>query len=278
VKANKTLLIVDDEVNILKSIRRLLIDTEFNVITAESAEKALEMFEKVEVHLVISDYRMPGMNGVEFLAKVKKKYPDTIRMILSGYADAMAIVETINDGQVYKFITKPWNDQELLTTIMRAFEQYNLLRENTELYAELSRSNKELQELTKKLEEKVEERTRDLEFKNRALMVAQNILNLLPVGVIGIDPTEMVVYMNDALRSYLSTERLALGFSARGAISDELLDKIMSSLINVEQVYSPLNERVSIFCIPLPNKAGVIGMLTLRNEDVAKAMITVTAP
>ena len=175
----KTLLIVDDEPNVLKSLKRLLSNNDFNILTAPDAKEGLKALTTCDIHVVISDYRMPGLNGVEFLSQVKEKYPDTIRMILSGYADVTAVVEAINDGHVYKFMAKPWNDQEITTSIMRAFEQHQLIKENSILNSVLNDRNQELEDLAKSLEDEVIRRTRDLEIKNRALTVAQNILNLL---------------------------------------------------------------------------------------------------
>ncbi len=257
-----TMLVVDDELNVLKSLRRLFFDSDYKVLTAESGAEGREMFKKHLIHLVISDFRMPDMDGVEFLTKVKEDYPDTIRMILSGYADVAAVVSAINDGHVYKFIAKPWNDQELLTTIMRAFEQYDLQRENLRLYTQLQSRNKDLEALAQSLEDKVVERTRDLEIKNRALIIAQNILNLLPVGVIGIDAEEMVVYMNEAAESYLNNSGLSLGQSARELVNNEVLQTMMKAIEQQKTLHTalPKDKGVYVVCTPLPGKVGVIGL------------------
>ena len=267
-----TLLIVDDEPNVLKSLKRLLIDTDYKIITAESGEEGLKAFEKHIIKIVISDYRMPEMNGVDFLSKVKEKSPETIRIILSGYADAIAIVEAINEGQIYKFITKPWNDHELLTTIMRTFEQYDLQRENARLYSELQARNQELQKFTKFLEEKVAERTRDLEIRNRALTVSQNILNLLPVGVLGVDSEGLVVYINDALRSYNSFTNLGVGCNLDSINNDRVIGIIETVFEEQEQIedFLEIDNNIRMVCIPLPNKNGVIGLFgCLDNKETS---------
>ena len=132
------ILCVDDERNVLKALRRLFIDEEhYEIIVAESGEEGLEaLAEEKDVRLVISDYRMPGMTGVEFLAQVCEKWPDTIRIVLSGYADTSAVVEAINQGQIYKFIPKPWNDEDLKTTVSAALEHQELQRQNALLNEE----------------------------------------------------------------------------------------------------------------------------------------------
>lgn len=258
----QTLLVVDDEANVLRSLKRLFFDSDYKVLTAESGAEGLDMFKKHLIHLVISDFRMPEMDGVEFLTKVKEGYPDIIRIVLSGYADVAAIVSAINEGHIYKFIAKPWNDQELLTTIMRAFEQYDLQRENVRLYTQLQSQNKDLEELTRSLEDKVAERTRDLQMKNRALRIAQNILNLLPVGVIGIDAEEMVVYMNEAAKSYVNTKGCSLGESAREIIDHEVLQTMMKAIEQQQTLHTtlPKEKGVKVVCTPLPGQVGVIGL------------------
>jgi YesN/AraC family two-component response regulator len=266
---NDTLLIVDDEPNVLKSLKRLLLDTDYKILMAESGEEGLKLFEDNEIHVVISDYRMPGMNGVEFLRLVKEKSPDTIRLILSGYADAVAIVEAINEGQVYRFITKPWNDQELLTTVINTFDHYALQKENEKLYGELQGRNKELQEMTVLLEEKVQQRTRDLEIKNRALILAHNILNYLPVGVIGIDSQYAIVYMNESLQRFLEEPVLGLGQDARVIFDGNMLSIIERVLKSQKPCSKKLGYRNNVIAIwsPLPRHEGVIGIFIQENTE-----------
>jgi len=261
-----TILLVDDEPNILKSLQRLMVGTGYEVLMAESGEAGLELLTHNPIHLVISDYRMQGMNGVEFLARVKEEYPETMRLILSGFADATAIVEAINDGQVYKFMPKPWDDQELLTTVKRALEQYDLQQENARLYKELRARNMALEEMMATLETKVEQRTRDIEMKNRALKVAHSILDILPIGVIGIDSTEMVVYMNESLGDFVNTENLGLAQSARGTLDDALLEVMMNVARTGEQTEYRLGDDTVIICTPLLHSAGVIGSYVNRKK------------
>ncbi|MCK4605752.1 MAG: response regulator [candidate division Zixibacteria bacterium] len=268
--ACRTLLIVDDEPNVLRSLKRLLFETDCKILTAQSGSDGLEMFEKHNIQLVISDFRMPEMDGVEFLAQVKAKHPDTIRIILSGYADVAAIVAAINEGEIYKFVAKPWNDHDLLTTIMRAFEQYDLLQENLILETALREQNRELEAVAQSLEEKVAERTRDLEVKNRALHVAQNILNLLPVGVIGVDGEENLVYANQSAERYFTNSRTGLGQPAREMVSAAVMETIREALQRQERVTSamPTHDGVCIVCSPLPHGAGIIGLYYCASDLV----------
>lgn len=117
----RTLLLVDDEENILRAIMRTLRTEGYRILTAANANAALEILRAHDVNVVVSDQRMPGLAGTDFLAAVKEKYPDVLRILLSGYSDAAVITSAINRGTIYKFLTKPWNDEELRLEIRSAF-------------------------------------------------------------------------------------------------------------------------------------------------------------
>jgi len=194
---NVTILCVDDEANVLKSLNRLFLDEDYEILTAESGKEGLSILEQRQpVQVVISDYRMLEMDGVTFLKQVHERWPDTVRIVLSGYADTAAVVAAINEGQVYKFIPKPWNDDELKVAIAKAVERYFLVKANNELNEELRQANDELSRIAEQLEEKVAERTEELLFQNKALRHSQVILNTLPMGVIGFDRDGMLVQRN----------------------------------------------------------------------------------
>ncbi|MCG8436358.1 MAG: response regulator [Gammaproteobacteria bacterium] len=120
------LLCVDDEKGVLNSLKRLLRTQDFKIITANSAKEGLELLKKHDVQVVMSDQRMPEMGGAEFLQEVKARHPDAIRVILSGYADVSAVVDAVNKAEIYKFLSKPWNDEELVETVNDCFTQYEL--------------------------------------------------------------------------------------------------------------------------------------------------------
>lgn len=122
----RTLLLVDDEENILRALRRTLRKENYNILTCTSAQEAFELLALNNVHVIISDQRMPGMTGTEFLNKVKDIYPNTIRMVLSGFTDLKSVTEAINQGAIYKYLTKPWDDNILSESIQQAFKQYDL--------------------------------------------------------------------------------------------------------------------------------------------------------
>lgn len=185
------ILCVDDERNVLRSLERMFLDDDYEIALACSGEDGLKIMEESgPFQVIISDYRMPVMNGVDFLREVYEKWPHTVRIVLSGYADAGAIVAAINEGHIYQFIPKPWNDAELRVTIQHCLEHYFLHKNNRELLMELEAANQAL-------EEKVLLRTEQLELRNRALEFSQSLLGNLPVGVAGIDANGMVAYCND---------------------------------------------------------------------------------
>ena len=191
------ILCVDDERNVLRALERIFLDDDYEILTASSGEEGLQILDEADqVQVVISDYRMPGMNGVEFLKEVFQRHPETIRIVLSGYADTAAVVAAINEGKIYKFIPKPWNDDELRMTVVKALETFAIHRQNLHLAEELRTKNAELSELNASLERLVAARTSELMQQNRALLHARNVLEQLPVGVVGIDHAGSVVQMN----------------------------------------------------------------------------------
>ena len=123
----RTLLILDDEVNIVRALARALRPDGYKVLTANTAAEALALLAVNEVQVVMSDQRMPEVSGTEFLSKVKDLYPDTVRIILSGYADLESVIDAINRGAVYRFFTKPWNDEQLRACISEAFRHQRLM-------------------------------------------------------------------------------------------------------------------------------------------------------
>ncbi len=204
------ILCVDDEPNVLNALKRLFLDEPYTILTAASGQEGLEIIEKENVQIIISDYRMPGMNGVDFLKEARKKWPNTVRIVLSGYADTAAIVSAINEGQIYKFVPKPWNDEELKVTISNAIERYHLFKKNMELTEELQRKNDELTRLNKELKS-------HLEFRSKALSIQQNILDAMPVGIIGIDFSNTVVLCNSTWIDITNTQWQLLGQNIESA-------------------------------------------------------------
>ncbi|MBI1316103.1 response regulator [bacterium] len=137
-------LYIDDEVENLRSFKAVF-RREFDVEVAESGAQGVTVFETLRPDVVITDQRMPGMTGIELLEAIQKINSAPIRMLLTGYSDISAVIDAINRGQVYRYLTKPWNEGELRNAIHSAFEVYDLRRRNSELLKALERANEQLE-------------------------------------------------------------------------------------------------------------------------------------
>lgn len=136
-----TIALVDDEPNVLKSLQRCLGRQGWTLHTFTSPQEALLEMSDMKVDLVLSDYRMPRMTGVEFLSEFKEQHPEAVRLVLSGQTDLSGLMNAINAAEIFRFILKPWNDEELIITLKQALEYNRLQTENREL-ADLVRSQK----------------------------------------------------------------------------------------------------------------------------------------
>ncbi|MED5261495.1 MAG: response regulator, partial [Myxococcota bacterium] len=151
------ILVVDDERGILESIE-LTLDTEYRVYTAESGVEGLEIFDSEDIALVIADQVMPATSGVEFLESVLERDPSVVRMMLTGYADLSSLIRGINEGHIYRYITKPWEPEELRMDVKRALEAYELGRRNEKLTRDLEAANNRLESENRYLRQEVKGR------------------------------------------------------------------------------------------------------------------------
>lgn len=143
-KESINVLYVDDEQTNLFSFKASF-RRDFKVFTAISGQEGLDLVEKENIHVIVSDQRMPGMTGIEMLQKIKESHPEPIRILLTGYADINAVVDAINKGEVYRYVTKPWNTAELKAIITSANEIFELRKKNKELTEELIKANEKLE-------------------------------------------------------------------------------------------------------------------------------------
>jgi len=142
-----TILFVDDEKSVLKALRRSFLDEDYRILTAENAQEAFDLLAHNRVSLIISDHQMPGLTGTEFLSKVRDRNPSTIRILLTGAADASTVMAAIDEGILYKYVTKPWDDDELRLAVKLALEQYELIQENTRLKHKSGKQEQEIDKL-----------------------------------------------------------------------------------------------------------------------------------
>ena len=139
-------LYVDDEIHNLNSFKAAF-RRDFNIFTAQSAREGRRILDQNEIAVIVTDQRMPGMTGIEFLESIIPVYPDTIRILLTGFSDINAVMDAINRGQVYKYLVKPWADDELKMYIQNAMEIYHLRKENRDLSLKLEKANEQLEAL-----------------------------------------------------------------------------------------------------------------------------------
>jgi CheY-like chemotaxis protein len=186
------ILVVDDEEAILETMT-FTFQNDYEVLTSSDARRALELLdEKAPVAVVLSDQRMPNMSGVEFVSEVCKRHPATVRMILTGFADMQAIIDAINAGHVYAYITKPWEPDHLKQVMKQAVEHYNLTVENERLLAGLSRAN----------------------------LFLEAVMDHLDTGALAVDAAGVIEAVNRPVRDYLALE---------GDLRGKLLKQVLES-------------------------------------------------
>lgn len=220
----RRVMLVDDEVCILRSLTRLLRNEPYELITANSPTEALELLSLQPVDLIISDQRMPEMCGTELLKRVCQQWPHTIRIILSGYSEVSSILNAVNEGAIYKYLTKPWNDEELKLNIRRAVEQVALIDQNQSLLRRIEEQNHQLVAAN----EQLHQRATDAMF---GLSFTRELLNTISAGVIGVDTDGMVVGTNDR-----AAELLGVGFTElHGAQAEHVLPQELLGVLETHE-------------------------------------------
>jgi CheY-like chemotaxis protein len=197
-EATGTLLVVDDDENIISALKRLLRRDGYRVLTATSGKQGLEILLHDIVDVVISDQRMPEMTGVEFLRQAKTICPDTVRIVLSGYTELASVTDAINEGAIYKFLTKPWDDGLLRASIHEAFQRKLLNDENRRLTQQLSLAKDQLQRQNERLQAALADQKMAMLLGEKVLRLAKDGLDQLPIPVIGIDAGSRVAFVNFA--------------------------------------------------------------------------------
>jgi FixJ family two-component response regulator len=213
------LLLLDDEPNILRSLRRVFRAHAYTVHAANTPAEAFEMLARFPVGVVMSDQRMPLMRGTDFLARVRQLYPDTVRIVLSGYTELQSITEAINEGAIYKFLTKPWNDVQLSEEIEQAFQQYEMVAESHLLQQRLRESNREL-------ESRLQQNEVRLQREEVALDVSHEALGAVPVPILGIDLSGMIAISNAAADQLLGGGVSVVGEHVSDVLPPEFSDSM----------------------------------------------------
>ena len=226
INITSTLLIIDDEEYIVSSLNRTLRREGYRILTAGSAEEGLNLLAGNEVGVIICDQRMPMMTGTEFFRKVKILYPKTMRIVLSGYTELESVTSAINEGAIYKFLTKPWDNDLLRENVRKAFEYFRMEHENQRLTQELLAANEKLSRLNQNLELQVQHKTDEIKHNLTVLEISQEILEYLPVAILGIDSDNMVAASNKLADKLFGC---LLGMQADEFLPDGLLQNIQKT-------------------------------------------------
>jgi signal transduction histidine kinase len=218
-KFKHSLLVVDDEPDLVHSVQDLL-RFDYRVLGATRATEGLRIMEREKVHIVMSDQRMPEMSGVEFLKRLREHYPDTIRLLFTAYADIKAVIDAINQGNVYRYISKPWEPQELQAVLRQAVEHYDLLAERKQLIAELEQKNQQLESANAELRQANE-------LKKAFIKVASHELRTPLTIVLGLsDLAQRQPDLSPSLRHWL--ERIYVGSVRLNERVDQMIKLLLA--------------------------------------------------
>jgi len=196
VKRTRTLLLVDDEENILAALNRTLRRDGYHIVTANNAAEGLQRLTEHDVDVIVSDQRMPGMTGVEFLRRAKDLYPQTVRMVLSGYTELQSIIDAVNEGAIYKFLTKPWEDERLREHVAEAFRHKGMVDENRRLSQQVESANADLAGLNSRLAQLLQQQRQHADLLVAQAAHSRELIDELPVAVLGVDPDGLIVLVN----------------------------------------------------------------------------------
>jgi two-component system NtrC family sensor kinase len=246
-----TVLCVDDEPAILHSLRRVFMDEPWETLFASSGEEGLALVAARDIDLVLADFRMPGMDGAEFLRRVSSVRPDCLRVVLSGYADITLIVTALNEGRIYRFLSKPWNDDELRDHVRKFLEHQRLNRENRRLSSELVALNA-------RLKQGIEEASRELRAKDRAIEFARVALESLPTALVCANGKGEIVLANREARQLLRT------------LATDELDRALAAAVE-GACRSPTGYHIEPFGPPTAPAGAVVATASTEALDLAAA-------
>ena len=210
----RTLLLVDDEPNILASLKRLLRRDGYHILTANSGQEGLDVLASNAVDVIVSDQRMPGMLGADFLRKAKLLCPQTIRIMLSGYTELQAVTDAVNEGAIFKFLTKPWEDHQLREHIAEAFRLKGIDDDNVRLNAQLRDANQALAAANAAMQALVSQQQHQISRDEVSLGIAREVLQFLPLPVIGLDDEGMIAFINASAANLFERGAALLGNEA----------------------------------------------------------------
>ncbi len=214
-RTQPTLLLVDDETSIVSSLKRLLRGDGYRILTANSGSDGLKILAEHTVDVIVSDQRMPEMTGVEFLRTVRQLYPDTVRIVLSGFTELQTVTDAVNAGAIYKFLTKPWDDEQLRSHIQEAVAYGAMANENRLLTLEVRTANQKLAAVNRQLELGLARQQSEIERGEISLDIVHEALDNVPVPVLASDDLGMIVLANRAASELFAGREQVLGCDIR---------------------------------------------------------------
>jgi CheY-like chemotaxis protein len=221
-KRERTLLLVDDEPNILSALKRQLRGAGLRILTAPGGKEGLALLESEAVDVIVSDQRMPDMTGVEFLRAVKTSHPDTVRIVLSGFTELQSVTDAVNEGAIYKFLTKPWDDTQLRGHIQEAMLHKEMADENRRLDLEVRTANHGLAQANRRLEAVLRQQQSQLARTGISLDIVREALQHVPLPILGLDDEQVVAFANLAAQQLFGQDGMQLGRSAELFMADLL--------------------------------------------------------
>lgn len=278
---DRTILLVDDEENITSALTRVLRREGYNILRANSGKEGLALLDQHRVGVIISDQRMPEMTGTEFLSKVRELYPDTVRVVLSGFTELSSVTDAINQGAVYKFLTKPWEDKLLRANVEEAFQRYEMKMENVRLSQELKLANEDLRSINQDLEQRVDRKAREIVHNLEVLRVSQEMIEVMPLAAIGISKDGLIVIANQMAHLLFlvdGTTPPLIGEAANMVIPTDLLSWASSGLHQRDEdakLFTVTESKVRCWCRSLGEFSRSCGtLLVMDTSKDQKALST----
>lgn len=258
-----TLLLVDDEDGVVASLKRLFRRDGYRILTARGGEDGLALLESHDVDVIISDQRMPGMTGTEFLRRARRLRPHSVRIVLSGYTELQSITDAINEGAIFRFLAKPWDDEQLRGHIAEAFRGKALADENRRLTQRLQVANRELARANEQLGQLLAERQARIARNEQLSEVLHELLDVIPWPLVGMDGEGMVAAAN---ASAVELFHVLVGSRADEVLPPELLNPCGGDAADTVSVG---NRRFRCRRLPMEASSDAQGCLLLFAEDVA---------
>jgi diguanylate cyclase (GGDEF)-like protein len=267
-QVSRTLLLVDDEGSVLSALKRLFRRDGYTIMTATSGAEALELLAVSSVDVIVSDQRMPGMTGVDFLRRVKALHPHTIRMTLSGYTDLQSIIDAVNEGAVYKFLVKPWDDERLREHVKTAFEQKELGDDNRRLQREVAEANGDLAAVNRRLEDLLEHQREQSQLMQASAGGARDLIDALPAAVFGLDSDGTLAYLNQGAAELVPLALGCLGGAPTREVA-ELIDAVRALTPHASSPGYPVS---------INQRTHLAWLRTLASDGVARGEVLMLTP